>query len=658
MASIGTQNISFSGLKAAYVAGGGSTANNNLKDGETDTEVKLSYFYSSEFTDDSNIGAQGIISVSDFKNKTFGSSGSEEDTGYSTSDFNFELTFSGEQDRLYPVSSSTSTTSTSSSKYARLFHSNVHYSYPSILLCPQSGDPTIETDESALVWIKFELTSSNRHFQVGIIHKQGESSWSDLASDANILRYRHTTYNDRIALHTYGYITHRGPHVELSTDKDELLCSELGSTYRTTTSNYHNRYGITSGSGSGFGVTSSYYYYRTSNYTYYQSKTSISSAYYIGLKLNYYEITLTGTTNYNSKLITNVKLNNSNLTEDDTVYSGMYLESTDTYFPSGAMIQTIEYNTSNNTEINMGDETNGPVDKTYGYYGSTITFKAFGQRFEILYTDDTYNGAKNIGPKHIILPRQYRTSSSGSNIDIDSWAFFVGDSTSGVNTATWSIQSTEPTNYYSDTFDVSGQSQQSSSSGNWSPVACMSEWVNGSSVVDGTYWTGSKTVKGWNSSTSTSSNSTGSGSTGPGGGGYGGSKGFLYTEVSGAHTKLFICRTPGINFSTKMIDTSNDLKLDFKVHAYGSQMGDLFVHISTDSSTTASASTQLASYTSFSGFTGHSSDWQTKEIDLNSYRTNNTYYIYFASYNATGYKGDLSIDNIRFYESVSGGGGA
>ena len=91
MASIGTQNISFSGLKAAYVAGGGSTANNNLKDGETDTEVKLSYFYSSEFTDDSSIGAQGIISVSDFKNKTFGSSGSEEDTGYSTSDFNFNV---------------------------------------------------------------------------------------------------------------------------------------------------------------------------------------------------------------------------------------------------------------------------------------------------------------------------------------------------------------------------------------------------------------------------------------------------------------------------------------------------------------------------------------------------------------------------------------
>lgn len=71
-ASIGTQNISFSGLKAAYVAGGGSTANNNLKDGETDTEVKLSYFYSSEFTDDSSIGSSGAISVSDFKNKTFG----------------------------------------------------------------------------------------------------------------------------------------------------------------------------------------------------------------------------------------------------------------------------------------------------------------------------------------------------------------------------------------------------------------------------------------------------------------------------------------------------------------------------------------------------------------------------------------------------------
>ena len=81
-----------------------------------------------------------------------------------------------------------------------------------------------------------------------------------------------------------------------------------------------------------------------------------------------------------------------------------------------------------------------------------------------------------------------------------------------------------------------------------------------------------------------------------------------------------------------MGDTSNDLKLKFRVHAYGSQIGDLFINISTNSTTTHSTSTNLASYTSFSGFSGHTSAWQEKVISLNSYRTvNSDHYIYFAS---------------------------
>ena len=76
--------------------------------------------------------------------------------------------------------------------------------------------------------------NSPYHYQVGIIHKQGESSWSDLASDANILRYRHTTYKDRIALHTYGYVTHAGHDVESSTKTDELMNTTI--TNETTTS--------------------------------------------------------------------------------------------------------------------------------------------------------------------------------------------------------------------------------------------------------------------------------------------------------------------------------------------------------------------------------------------------------------------------------------
>ena len=476
MASIGTQNISFSGLKAAYVAGGGSTANNNLKDGETDTEVKLSYFYSSEFTDDSNIGAQGIISVSDFKNKTFGSSGSERNI-YSTSDFNFNDDFSGEggnTDRLYPVLSPTSSTSTSSSKYARLFNTNVDYSYPCILLCPQSGDPTIETTDDAEVWIKMQLNSPY-HYQVGIIHKQGESSWSDLASDANILRYRHTTYKDRIALHTYGYVTHAGHDVESSTKTDELMNTTI--TNETTTSNYHNRIGTTAGSSDGNTLSSTYYYLQ-SDVDFYQSKTHTSSDYYIGMKLNYYEITLTGTVSSSSSTISNIQLDGSQLTSTDNVYTGMYLSSTESGFPDDAMVQSITYYTS--TSLVMGNELTGTGTKNHDGSSGTITFKALGQRLEFQYAIHHAGGAavpKNIGPNHIILPRKYQ--SGDSNLDIDSWAFFVGDSSSHwVNTATFSIQTSNPSLYpdiTSDFLEISNRFISATSSSDYTGAYDVSE---------------------------------------------------------------------------------------------------------------------------------------------------------------------------------------
>ena len=60
----------------------------------------------------------------------------------------------------------------------------------------------------------------------------------------------------------------------------------------------------------------------------------------------------------------------------------------------------------------------------------------------------------------------------------------------------------------------------------------MADWVNGTGAVNGTYWTGTKSVKGWNLSNDTDGNSTPSSSTGPGGGGYNGSTGFMYTEVT------------------------------------------------------------------------------------------------------------------------------
>ncbi len=655
MAEISSSNISFSGLKAAYVAGGGTGADSDskLRDNKTNTAISLSFFRNAALTDGNNVPGSGEISINDdFKGKIFGSPSKT----FVTANFNFNDDFSGEGDRLYPVANASSSTRKTSSehKFARLFHSNVSYDYPSILLCPQAGDPTIRTEDNAEVWIKMNIASPY-HFQIGIIHKQGQSTWEDVASTA--LRTRHTTFNDRIALHTFGYVTHAGHDIESSSKTDELTGTTI--TNETDTSNYHNRIGTTAGSGSGFGTVSNSYYYLKDDFDFYQSETSTDSDYYIGIKVNYYEITLTGDVVFNDATISNVKLNGSKLTNTDNVYTGMYLSSSEGNFPASAMIQSITFPSGGitTTSLEMGNEITGTGTKTYGPEYANITFKAFGQRLEFQYADSSFNSPKNIGPNHIILPRKYRTSSSGSNLDIDSWAFFIGDSSQQGNTGTFTIQNSNPTDtsLYSITYDFSGQTAVTTTS-SWSPKSGtnMADWVNGTSVVSGTKWTGTKNVKGWNLSNETDGNATPSSGTGPSSG-YNNSTGFMYTEVSSRHTYVFVCRTPAFNFSTLMADTSNDLKLKFKVHAYGSNMGDLFINISTNSKTTHSASTNLASYTSFSNFSGHSTAWQEKEISLNSYRTvNSNHYIYFASYNATSFRGDLSVDYVQICEEVTG----
>ena len=117
------------------------------------------------------------------------------------------------------------------------------------------------------------------------------------------------------------------------------------------------------------------------------------------------------------------------------------------------------------------------------------------------------------------------------------------------------------------------------------------------------------------------------------------------------HTRCFVARTPVFN-SSNMIDSSgNDLDLKFWVHAYGSNIGDLYVYIDDATSSNHSNATELAAYESFSGFTGTSSVWQQKTISLNSYRNDTNYYIYFVSQNATLWRGDLAIDAVRIIES-------
>lgn len=201
------------------------------------------------------------------------------------------------------------------------------------------------------------------------------------------------------------------------------------------------------------------------------------------------------------------------------------------------------------------------------------------------------------------------------------------------------------------TYQFEGETTNTSPSGNWSP---QNEWVNGTSATSGTYWgrTSNKTVKGWNCD----SGFTPSSSTGPADGVDNGTFGnfatntkYLYTEVSsGRNAYCFVARTPVIPL---MNNTSNDLTLKFWVHAYGSQIGDLYVYIDDATSSNHSSATELAAYESWTGFSSNYSFWQQKTISLNSYRDNSTdYYIYFVSQNATGFYGDLAIDRVEFIE--------
>ena len=76
MSTIASANISFTGLKANYVAGDGGDADgdSNLGDGKTGTVISLSFFREAEMDGgESSVPSSGEISINDdLKGKTFG----------------------------------------------------------------------------------------------------------------------------------------------------------------------------------------------------------------------------------------------------------------------------------------------------------------------------------------------------------------------------------------------------------------------------------------------------------------------------------------------------------------------------------------------------------------------------------------------------------
>ena len=454
-ASIGTQNISFSGLKAAYVAGGGSTANNNLKDGETDTEVKLSYFYSSEFTDDSNIGAQGIISVSDFKNKTFGSSGSDsedEDINYTTGSFKVYDNWSA-----YPFTPKKLTHDDGDSSYvgtsvankrAKLLTdqtSNSAYEYPIMLFTP--GNPTSSSDSPGLIvdrddpncineatlWLKVVSHSGYNQVQFGIVKKDDGLTWAQKL--AHLDDY-HATYRDRLAFHGAGYHNYAGSRDDIvSTSINPITGNQYGS---MLTDKFHNRNVTTGGteksSSSPGTVHYSYFFFKNSyyNYTAYRGNTIYS---HIGLKVKWYETTIQADVTDEQTWILpgDGAASFSDLTN---VFSGMYISGTG--IPANTFIADVHtnyiklYNELSVSPGTPGQEANDDA--------TNVTLTVNGYLYWTLASPSSYDATYIMGPPHTVLPRIQETST-----ETKEWAFFIGDTTNGrTNTFEYDIRNTDP----------------------------------------------------------------------------------------------------------------------------------------------------------------------------------------------------------------------
>ena len=234
--------------------------------------------------------------------------------------------------------------------------------------------------------------------------------------------------------------------------------------------------------------------------------------------------------------------------------------------------------------------------------------------------------------------------------------------------------------YTSSTYNFETETTSEGTTTQWSPTSSYNTWANGSSAVDGTFWGlgSNKTVAGWDLGT----DPTPSSQTGPNGGATepsgsvstaASSDNFLYTEASSnQNANCFVVRTPPFQFGDLVSYIGNNLRIEFFVHAYGAQQHDLYVYLSTSSTSNHSSATLLESFihshsgsnnggtsrltkssdsSTYDFVTYSSSVWSKVQVDLNSYKDDdNTYYIYFVAQNGTGFRADLAIDEIKFCE--------
>jgi len=97
--------------------------------------------------------------------------------------------------------------------------------YPGLLLIPSGSsgkiyngepinrdDPQLNLKDNFEFWIKLNILQTNDNYQFGLMNKNEDTYWSDKISDPE-LKDRHAVFNDRIVIHSHGYVTHSG-HIQ------------------------------------------------------------------------------------------------------------------------------------------------------------------------------------------------------------------------------------------------------------------------------------------------------------------------------------------------------------------------------------------------------------------------------------------------------------
>lgn len=281
---------------------------------------------------------------------------------------------------------------------------------------------------------------------------------------------------------------------------------------------------------------------------------------------------------------------------------------------------------------------------------------------ELVGIDETSNPDKKF---NMIIVSGYAAITAMNDVTITKFVHtFVTDWNLYANDTIISYNSDEQSYFFT--------GQNDNTSNNWSPSGNASNWVNGAAnVAGGDGWDIlDYTPVGWSCKDGT----TGSGGTGPSGGvDINGnppfsptsdtSNKYLFVECTGYNSSyIMIARSPGVNYNAAMLNTANNLTLEFYVHGFSTQysnMGDLKTFISPFWPTIETGCELLHTCTPPGGGgdlefnqTSNSSPYQKVEISLNNYRTvNSIYYIYFTSNRTTSYRGDIAIDGISIRET-------